>query len=304
VPRCRDSARRIDDGARDPARDHARHAPDVVPESASHGAADVCKRSRAAAGAWTAVSARGGAAALGNALGREIRRAAETETAALGAPAWSRSGLVAQRRGGGRHGNATVARHPAIGDDERGESRVLAARWAHGQRRGLAAAGAGRRHAGRARAVAGRDEAPWACAHDRLHPRAHHGSGRRAAVADCVGLRAPLIRLGRLRARLKRGTVAPAMTEVLPERRIGSVTVLFGARGGKYPHGNALLVRGSEESVVIDPGLGMVARRDALPRVDRVLNSLPRRSSRQPPVPHLPGICTKRISPASVRSTP
>jgi glyoxylase-like metal-dependent hydrolase (beta-lactamase superfamily II) len=49
--------------------------------------------------------------------------------------------------------------------------------------------------------------------------------------------------------------------------------VLFGARGGKYPHGNALLVRGSEESVVIDPGLGMVARQGALPRVDRVLNS-------------------------------
>lgn len=63
------------------------------------------------------------------------------------------------------------------------------------------------------------------------------------------------------------------MSETLLERRIGSVTVLFGARGGKYPHGNSLLVHGAEESVVIDPGLGMVARRDALPRVDRVVNS-------------------------------
>ena len=63
------------------------------------------------------------------------------------------------------------------------------------------------------------------------------------------------------------------MSESLPERRIGSVTVLFGARGGKYPHGNSLLVRGKDESVVIDPGLGMLARRDALPHADRVLNS-------------------------------
>ncbi len=63
------------------------------------------------------------------------------------------------------------------------------------------------------------------------------------------------------------------MNETLLERRIGAVTVLFGARGGKYPHGNSLVVRGTCESVVIDPGLGMVARRDALPHVDRVLNS-------------------------------
>jgi glyoxylase-like metal-dependent hydrolase (beta-lactamase superfamily II) len=59
----------------------------------------------------------------------------------------------------------------------------------------------------------------------------------------------------------------------LVEREIGPVTVLFGDRGGKYPHGNTLLVRGREESVVIDPGLGLLPRRDRLPRVDRVLNS-------------------------------
>jgi glyoxylase-like metal-dependent hydrolase (beta-lactamase superfamily II) len=63
------------------------------------------------------------------------------------------------------------------------------------------------------------------------------------------------------------------MAEALLERRIGSVTVLFGARGGKYPHGNSLLVRGTDTSVVIDPGLGLLARRDALPHADRVLNS-------------------------------
>ena len=63
------------------------------------------------------------------------------------------------------------------------------------------------------------------------------------------------------------------MSEVLEERAIGCVTVLFGERGGKYPQGNALLVRGGEETAVIDPGLGLLPRRHALPRVDRVLNS-------------------------------
>lgn len=62
------------------------------------------------------------------------------------------------------------------------------------------------------------------------------------------------------------------MTE-LPERAIGPVTVLFGERGGKYPHGNSLLVRGPEETLVIDPSLGLLPRHERLPRVDRVLNS-------------------------------
>ena len=64
-----------------------------------------------------------------------------------------------------------------------------------------------------------------------------------------------------------------AAAEELVEREIGAVTVLFGARGGKYPHGNSLLVRGSEETVVIDPSLGLIPRRAALPPVDRVVNS-------------------------------
>ncbi len=59
----------------------------------------------------------------------------------------------------------------------------------------------------------------------------------------------------------------------LRERRIGSVTVLFGARGGRYPHGNALRVEGREERAILDPGLGVVARRHSLLPADRVLNS-------------------------------
>ena len=61
--------------------------------------------------------------------------------------------------------------------------------------------------------------------------------------------------------------------EILPERAIGAVTVLFGAQGGKYPQGNSLLVRGAEETLVIAPSLGLLPRRGARPGVDRVLNS-------------------------------
>jgi glyoxylase-like metal-dependent hydrolase (beta-lactamase superfamily II) len=60
---------------------------------------------------------------------------------------------------------------------------------------------------------------------------------------------------------------------MLEKRRIGPVTVLFGERGGRYPQGNTLLVEGREESAVIDPSLGLLPRREALPRADRVLNS-------------------------------
>ena len=63
------------------------------------------------------------------------------------------------------------------------------------------------------------------------------------------------------------------MADPLPERSYGAVTILFGEQGGKYPSGNSMLVRGAEESLLIDPSLGMVARRDDLPRVDRVVNS-------------------------------
>lgn len=61
--------------------------------------------------------------------------------------------------------------------------------------------------------------------------------------------------------------------DTLGEQQFGDVTVLYGAAGGKYPDGNSLVVRGPEESLIIDPALGMIARRDHLPSVDRVLNS-------------------------------
>lgn len=63
-------------------------------------------------------------------------------------------------------------------------------------------------------------------------------------------------------------TVSP-----LVERQIGPVTVLFGAQGGKYPHGNSLLVRGTHETAVIDPSLGVVARGKPAPAADRVILS-------------------------------
>jgi glyoxylase-like metal-dependent hydrolase (beta-lactamase superfamily II) len=66
------------------------------------------------------------------------------------------------------------------------------------------------------------------------------------------------------------------MSEKTPEfedRRIGHVTVLGGERGGKYPHGNSVLVAGAEETLLIDPSLSLVSRAGSLPRVDRVINS-------------------------------
>lgn len=58
-----------------------------------------------------------------------------------------------------------------------------------------------------------------------------------------------------------------------PDLRFGRTTVLGGPRGGKYPHGNSVLVEGSEETILIDPSLAIVPRVGALPKVDRVLNS-------------------------------
>ncbi len=61
----------------------------------------------------------------------------------------------------------------------------------------------------------------------------------------------------------------------LIDREIGSTTVLFGEKQGKYPHGNSLLVRGSERTAIIDPSLAVIPRQEAggLPPVDLVINS-------------------------------
>jgi glyoxylase-like metal-dependent hydrolase (beta-lactamase superfamily II) len=62
-------------------------------------------------------------------------------------------------------------------------------------------------------------------------------------------------------------------TRALDEARYGPVRVLFGARDGRYPDGNSLLVEGERETLIIDPALGVIPRREALPKVHRVLNS-------------------------------
>ena len=51
------------------------------------------------------------------------------------------------------------------------------------------------------------------------------------------------------------------------------VTVLVGENNGKYPSGNSLIVRGSAETVVIDPSVTVVAQGGVSTRVDAVLNS-------------------------------
>lgn len=56
------------------------------------------------------------------------------------------------------------------------------------------------------------------------------------------------------------------------DRTIGRVTVLGGVRAGRYPHGNSLLVAGTEETLIVDPSLSLVGR-GYVPRADRVLNS-------------------------------
>jgi glyoxylase-like metal-dependent hydrolase (beta-lactamase superfamily II) len=58
------------------------------------------------------------------------------------------------------------------------------------------------------------------------------------------------------------------------ERRLTDrVSVLMGARDGAYPSGNSLLVRGSSETILIDPSVAVVARGGAPVDVDAVLNS-------------------------------
>ena len=53
----------------------------------------------------------------------------------------------------------------------------------------------------------------------------------------------------------------------------GRVIALLGANGGKYPHGNSVLIVGTEESILVDPSLS-VAQRGGVPgRVDRMLVS-------------------------------
>ena len=61
--------------------------------------------------------------------------------------------------------------------------------------------------------------------------------------------------------------------EDLLDRQIGPVTVLFGYERGKYPYGNSMLIQGNRLTAIVDPCLGVVARRDRLPDVDLVIHS-------------------------------
>jgi glyoxylase-like metal-dependent hydrolase (beta-lactamase superfamily II) len=54
---------------------------------------------------------------------------------------------------------------------------------------------------------------------------------------------------------------------------IGPVHVLVGHRGGRYPDGNSMLVKGNEATAIVDPALGLWTRRDTLPHVDLILGS-------------------------------
>lgn len=54
---------------------------------------------------------------------------------------------------------------------------------------------------------------------------------------------------------------------------LGRAVVLRGPRGGKYPDGNSLFVRGGEERVLIDPSTHLADPATELPEVDRVLLS-------------------------------
>src|SRR5687767_9319700 len=53
---------------------------------------------------------------------------------------------------------------------------------------------------------------------------------------------------------------------------MGHTSVVAGDDGGRYPHGNSLLVAGSETSVIIDPSLSLVGAADP-PRADMILSS-------------------------------
>lgn len=63
------------------------------------------------------------------------------------------------------------------------------------------------------------------------------------------------------------------MAEILEEQHYGAATVLYGPSRGRYPDGNSLLVRGSEEAVLIDPSLGVRPRRAELDEVSWCLAS-------------------------------
>jgi len=63
------------------------------------------------------------------------------------------------------------------------------------------------------------------------------------------------------------------MANRLEEQSLGVASILYGPERGRYPDGNSLLVRGSEETVLIDPSLGVRPRFSELDDVSWCLAS-------------------------------
>jgi len=57
------------------------------------------------------------------------------------------------------------------------------------------------------------------------------------------------------------------------DRSFGAVTVLIGAKTGKYPDGNSVVVRGRDAQLLIDPSLSVAERAPELGCVDLVVQS-------------------------------
>lgn len=61
--------------------------------------------------------------------------------------------------------------------------------------------------------------------------------------------------------------------EMLVDKELGPLTILFGKDNGKYPQGNSLVIKGRDKTAIIDPNLGVVDRSNRLPQVDMVIHS-------------------------------
>jgi len=68
-------------------------------------------------------------------------------------------------------------------------------------------------------------------------------------------------------------TQTPAQAELTDVALSEHCTVLLGSQNGKYPDANGMIVRGSERTALIDPALGVAARKSTMPAVDLVLLS-------------------------------
>lgn len=63
-----------------------------------------------------------------------------------------------------------------------------------------------------------------------------------------------------------------SVSEALVNQQIGPLEILFGKDNGKYPHGNSLLIKGTQAQAIVDPCLGVVAR-EQVPQADMILLS-------------------------------